>query len=162
MEVANDADLRQKALTEGDDCQFADSWGGAMSSVFKVYDISHFIQGNRWTRVTRVVCRVIIADEPRYWLRHVIYHSPTGIDYGHGGSGSADLALSILADHLDERPTTTELQRGQCRCWAPHQDFKWAFLASMPRHRGKIMSDQIAVWLNQWHAARPWQEEEAL
>jgi hypothetical protein len=116
-------------------------------------------QSHRFVHVDRVGCQVIPADGPRYWLRHVVYHAPARINYGYSGSGPADLALSILADHFDEQPTA--LRRGQCRCWAPHQAFQWAFLASMPRRGGEITSDQIAAWLAQWQAERPWQEEEA-
>jgi len=32
-----------------------------------------------------------------FGLRHIVRHSPTGFEYGYGGSGPADLALSILA-----------------------------------------------------------------
>jgi hypothetical protein len=32
-----------------------------------------------------------------YPLRHIVRHSRTGFEYGYGGSGPADLALSILA-----------------------------------------------------------------
>jgi len=37
-------------------------------------------------------------------LKHIVEHSPTGFQWGYGGSGPADLALSILADciGLDE------------------------------------------------------------
>lgn len=31
-------------------------------------------------------------------------HSPSGFEYGYGGSGPAQLALAILADHLRHRP----------------------------------------------------------
>lgn len=34
-------------------------------------------------------------------LRHVVKHSPDGFQWGYGGSGPADLALSILHDCLD-------------------------------------------------------------
>lgn len=33
-------------------------------------------------------------------LRHVVKHSPTGVGWGYGGSGAADLALSLLVDAL--------------------------------------------------------------
>lgn len=39
-----------------------------------------------------------------YDMPHIIYHSPTGLEYGYGGSGPADLALSILADFFEEEP----------------------------------------------------------
>lgn len=49
-------------------------------------------------------------------LRHVMLHSPTGFEWGYGGSGPADLALSILCDVLEERPTHEELYVGRFTC----------------------------------------------
>lgn len=31
-------------------------------------------------------------------LKHIVRHSPTGFEWGYGGSGPADLALSILTN----------------------------------------------------------------
>jgi len=36
---------------------------------------------------------------PRFDLRN---HSPTGFEWGYGGSGPAQLALAILADHFQD------------------------------------------------------------
>ena len=43
-------------------------------------------------------------------LHHVVFHSPTGFEWGYAGSGPADLALSILADYLHERPSKKRLE----------------------------------------------------
>lgn len=40
-------------------------------------------------------------------LKHVVRHSPTGFSWGFGGSGPADLSLSILTDFLGVEPTRT-------------------------------------------------------
>ena len=37
-------------------------------------------------------------------LEHIVRHSPDGFEWGYGGSGPADLALSIVADHLGYVP----------------------------------------------------------
>lgn len=66
-------------------------------------------------------------------LRHVIYHSPTGFEWGYGGSGPADLALSILADALGEHPTSQEIGEGTSLAWRQHQAFKWAMIAGAPK-----------------------------
>ena len=58
-----------------------------------------------------------------YPLHHVIYHSPTGFAWGYGGSGPADLAMSILADHLGEHPKDIAPFLGNPRCWQYHQNF---------------------------------------
>lgn len=40
-----------------------------------------------------------VEGEERAPLQHrIVYHSPTGFEFGYAGSGPADLALNILAD----------------------------------------------------------------
>ena len=51
-------------------------------------------------------------------LRHHVYHSPTGHNWGYGGSGPAELAKDILWDYFGKEPTS-EL----------YQQFKWDFVA---------------------------------
>ena len=46
--------------------------------------------------------QVTVNGEP---LRHRVYHSPTGFNWGYGGSGPADLARSILWDFLGKEPS---------------------------------------------------------
>src|SRR3989475_5726576 len=53
-------------------------------------------------------------------------HSPTGFEWGYGGSGPAQLALGILADHLGDDQQALNL----------YQRFKWAVIAELPRKRG--------------------------
>jgi len=53
-------------------------------------------------------------------LRHLVHHSPTGMEWGYGGSGPADLARSIIADALGtDNPDP-----------AIYQEFKREFVAS--------------------------------
>src|SRR5437016_4348213 len=54
-------------------------------------------------------------------LRHRVYHSPDGFSWGYGGSGPADLARSILADHL----------RGRIPHQSIYQAFKRDFVAGL-------------------------------
>lgn len=62
-------------------------------------------------------CRVLVeVDGDTMPLRHVVVHSPTGFEWGYAGSGPADLALSILADMLDEQPADKELYTGFRPC----------------------------------------------
>jgi len=76
---------------------------------------------------------VYAEDRPAYKLRHMIVHSPSGMAWGFGGSGPADLGLSILADHLSEADAipaherydhdiATAIQR--TRAWMLHQGFR--------------------------------------
>ena len=73
-------------------------------------------------------------------LPHVVRHSPTGFEYGYGGSGPADLALSILcacSDHAiasrlyqafkferiaPETAASWTMKVGQVREWLEHQE----------------------------------------
>ena len=60
-------------------------------------------------------------------------HSPTGFEWGYGGSGPAQLALAILADHLNDDEQAVML----------HQPFKWAVIAKLPRGGWTLTADQI-------------------
>jgi len=81
-------------------------------------------------------------------LRQVPWHGRSGFAWGYGGSGPADLALSILADFLVERPTLQQVREGRCRCWRFHQDFKWAFIAPLDQAAGwTILGSEIRVWM---------------
>lgn len=90
-------------------------------------------------------------------LRHLIVHSPGGMAWGYGGSGAADLALSILADYLGEADTIPPHGRydpaiaeqiQDTAAWTLHQDFKWAFVARFAQDRGWTLSEaEIAAWV---------------
>lgn len=43
-------------------------------------------------------------------LRHILRHSPTGFEWGYGGSGPSDLAISILRDYLGDEMAAEELK----------------------------------------------------
>lgn len=58
--------------------------------------------GLPWPDEVRVVVGTPLDGECA--LPHVVLHSPSGFEWGYGGSGPSDLALSILADYLGEDP----------------------------------------------------------
>jgi hypothetical protein len=60
-------------------------------------------------------------------------HSPTGFEWGYCGSGPAQLALAILADHLRDDEQALNL----------YQRFKWAVIAELPGRGWTLNSDQI-------------------
>ena len=60
-------------------------------------------------------------------------HSPTGFEWGYGGSGPAQLALALLADHFGGDHRAVEL----------HHDFKWAVVAKLPKRGWTLTSRQI-------------------
>ena len=66
-------------------------------------------------------------------------YSPTGLEWGYGGSGPAQLALAILADALGDR----EAQRR-------YQDFKWAVIAKLDQNGPwEISREPIQAWIEQ-------------
>lgn len=79
-------------------------------------------------------------------LPHIIAHSPTGFEWGYGGSGPADLSLALVADVLRENTTArlpAEVFERYClehqghisalRAWKVHQQFKRRVVAQLPR-----------------------------
>ena len=68
--------------------------------------------------------------------QHIVRHSPTGIEWGYGGSGPADLALSILTQYA-----------GQEFADRHYQQFKFDVIASIPRTGGTITAKQIEQWI---------------
>jgi hypothetical protein len=69
-------------------------------------------------------------------LHHWVLHSPTGMEWGYGGSGPADLAYSILCTVTD--PAIAERY---------HQAFKWDFVAALNQDRWEIDRHEVERWL---------------
>lgn len=92
-------------------------------------------------------------------LRHIPFHSPDGFQWSYGGSGPADLALSILVDYFSERaPREGYRARAECnqwmvksRAWQLHQDFKWHFVSKFG-DEWELADTQIEAWLKQQEA----------
>ncbi len=70
-------------------------------------------------------------------LRHVVRHSPTGMEWGYGGSGPSDLALSILADALGSVEAANPL----------YGVFKWRFVASFDRKEWELPQPRVLKWV---------------
>ena len=60
-------------------------------------------------------------------------HSPTGFEWGYGGSGPAQLALALLADHFADKEQALRL----------YQSFKFAVVVKLPKRDWTLTSDQI-------------------
>ena len=65
-------------------------------------------------------------------------HSPTGFEWGFGGSGPAQLALAILAEHCDDVDEALNL----------HQRFKWDIVAEFPDSGWRLNSGEIDIALD--------------
>lgn len=55
-------------------------------------------------------------------LTHHVKHSPTGISWGYCGSGPADLARSLLIDHLGDRAWCPGCAGSGQQLWDPDTD----------------------------------------
>ena len=60
-------------------------------------------------------------------------HSPNGFEWGYGGSGPAQLALALLADHLGDGDKAVNL----------HYEFKRAVIADLPYRGWTLVTEQI-------------------
>jgi hypothetical protein len=64
-------------------------------------------------------------------------HSPTGFEWGYGGSGPAQLALALLADHTGDDEEAVRL----------HQDLKRLVVARLPFRGWELTGRQMDSWL---------------
>ena len=64
-------------------------------------------------------------------------HSPTGFEWGYGGSGPAQLALALLADHTGNDNEAVAL----------HQDFKRLVVARFAFRSWELTGPQMDSWL---------------
>lgn len=73
-----------------------------------------------------------------------VVHSPTGFEWGYGGSGPADLALNILA--LFVPPP---------EAWRLHQHFKRDVIAALPDEGGVLEPQAIRDWIVNFWSEHP-------
>jgi hypothetical protein len=78
-------------------------------------------------------------------------HSPTGFEFGYGGSGPAQTALAILAEVTNHDRLAVAL----------HQQFKWKFVAPCPREGFELSEREILQWVDEEKAKlEPWRWQE--
>jgi hypothetical protein len=130
-----------------------------------------------------VICRRELIPSP-WWGGHysrihvnipqaVVSHSPSGFEWGYGGSGPSDFALNILHLFLPPHthgPACYEREEGRSflvcdgnvKCyrgevsrdaWDLHQDFKREFIARLPKEGGRISGMVIRIWIAERLAA---------
>lgn len=78
---------------------------------------------------------VVTPKDEKYILKHICRHSPDGFQWGYGGSGPADTALSILHDCVGKKDAEHY-----------YQDFKWIFIAGAG-NKLEVTEEDIKVWL---------------
>ncbi len=81
--------------------------------------------------------------KPAKLLRHIIHHSPTGLEWGYSGSGPADLALSLLTDAC-----------GNKIAWEWHQAFKWDVVAGLAES-WTLKRSAIQEWVRRYALDTP-------
>jgi len=82
---------------------------------------------------TRDGVSVTVDGKPLNPRTDIRNHSPSGFDYGHGGSGAAQLALALLADVLDDEIQTQIF----------YQAFKWQVIVPIKGDRWTLTDKQI-------------------
>ena len=116
----------------------------------------------------RVPDGVGLGGMPRYRpcfniSQAIVHHSPTGLEWGYGGSGPADFALNILHLFLpplgpipDDCEDPERWANADVKCfrgtasnaaWRLHQPFKDEFVAKLLRKGGVIRGDVIRQWI---------------
>ena len=86
----------------------------------------------------------------------VVHHSPSGFEFGYGGSGPADLALNVVhffvqQMDLGEADSTVECFEGEVSqlAWNLHQPFKQEIIAQLDEEGGHVGAWKIRKWIDQ-------------
>jgi len=104
----------------------------AKDSLQKEFD---FMKANAIEGFGDIICS---PDGTTNVPHRIVYHSPTGLSWGYGGSGPADMALNALAVYV-----------GEDEAKKYYQDFKWAFISKMPKEGGTIKREDVLHWLEE-------------
>lgn len=95
------------------------------------------------------VCTVLVqlieegkVENESYPLTHILRHSPDGFQWGYGGSGPSDLALSIMTDYFSRQGVVTSLTEAD----GCYQAFKWDFISKIAEDGWSITDEQIHQW----------------
>ena len=72
----------------------------------------------------------------------IISHSPSGFNWGYGGSGPAQTAFGILNEILPPHQAISL-----------HQDFKWEFIALMAQGEDFVLEIDIEKWAKEKSSA---------
>ena len=82
---------------------------------------------------------VTVDSEPLDWEPSLEHrnHSPTGVEFGYGGSGPSQCALAVLLLFTDPDVALRH-----------YQAFKWEWIAPIPIEGGTIPVASIQSWLS--------------
>jgi hypothetical protein len=76
---------------------------------------------------------VTVHGKPLNYRLDIAQHSPSGFDCGYGGLGPAQLALAILAEHLDDDVLALRQQDA----------LMWNVIAKLPREGWELTGKQV-------------------
>jgi hypothetical protein len=95
------------------------------------------------------ICKVYTMDESGENLKNLpkyfddVNHSPTGFEWGYGGSGPAQLAYAILRKFFTTKHTPSEAKR---LALLYYQDFKWEVVAKFEKSGFVLKNEDIEFW----------------
>lgn len=116
-------------------------------------------------------CSVTVNGDPLAPRRDLFNHSPTGFEWGYGGSGPAQLALALMCDLLVNEPEALKVAKrllGHAEPIAPmageeefvitsdeiavrlHQRLKDAVVVGLPRADWRITSAELLAVVTGW------------
>lgn len=128
------------------DLDLAGDWG---------QEEDHFLGGHPFTECGLVCLREDDWDTKVNVHQALVHHSPTGLEWGYGGSGPADLALNVVQLVLEDQGWNGPLvelygdRPAFQMAWGLHQDFKWAFISGLPREGGQIPMKVMVDWVRE-------------
>jgi hypothetical protein len=126
-----------------------------------------FVMERRWLRDWQggLENRVAYTNVPHL----TCWHSPSGFEWGYGGSGPADLSLNIpeaTLQHIGhDGPREKTWRDWRCFTLARvlHQDFKREVIARLPQEEGgRIPFADVVAWIEHKRAERAAEIEEEL
>jgi hypothetical protein len=100
-----------------------------------------------------IICTRLVDGTATCSLPHCHrHHSADGIDFGHCGSGSADLALNILATALplqpgDEGVRLADESLVSEAAWDLHEAFTWDVVANLAYEGGVVSAETLRDWV---------------
>jgi hypothetical protein len=80
-------------------------------------------------------CAVTVDDQPLDCRYDLLSASPSGFEWGYGGSGPAQLAIAILAHAYDDEFAT-----------AHYQQFKRDVVATLPENGWTLTKSDLDEW----------------
>ena len=126
-----------------------------MIEIMKIY-IGYRLNAGQSNELTSFFVRILAQDQQivdEYPLRHIPWHSPTGMEWGYSGSGPSDLALAILNDYFADQGEKelykADISNGSAAsALLLHQSFKVAFVSKWPRKMAwAITTEEIESWV---------------